>query len=128
LLALLAEHGIRYCVIGGQAVNAYADPVVSLDLDLVIAGEQLAEVERRLRERFVVECFEQRLNVSEPGSDLRIQFQMNPRYFAFVERSTMGEVLGLTLPVARIEDVLQGKIWAALGGRPASEQAAGGPR
>ena len=31
-LALLAKNGIRYCVIGGQGVNAYVDPLVSLDL------------------------------------------------------------------------------------------------
>lgn len=33
LIALLTDHGIRYCVVGGQAVNAYAEPVVSLDLN-----------------------------------------------------------------------------------------------
>ena len=32
LIALLDEHRIRYCVIGGQAVNAYVEPVVTLDL------------------------------------------------------------------------------------------------
>lgn len=123
-LALLAAHQIRYCVIGGQALNAYVDPVVSLDLDLVVAVEQIAEAERLLRERFAVERFEHRLNVSEAGSDLRIQLQTDPRYFAFVERSTMADVLGLRLPVARIEDVLQGKIWAALerGRRPSKRQ------
>lgn len=26
ILALLEERGIRYCAIGGQAVNAYAEP------------------------------------------------------------------------------------------------------
>ena len=124
LLALLAEHGIRYCAIGGQVVNAYADPVVSLDLDLVVAVDQLAEAERLLRERFVVERFEHSLNVSQAGSDLRIQLQTDPRYFPFVERSTMSDVLGVRLPVARIEDVLQGKIWAALesGRRPSKRQ------
>ena len=123
-LALLGEHGIRYCAIGGQAVNAYADPVVSLDLDLVVAVDQLVEAERLLRQRFVVERFEHSLNVSELGSDLRIQLQTDPRYFPFVERSTMSDVLGVRLPVARIEDVLQGKIWAALerGRRPSKRQ------
>ena len=114
VLALLAAHEIRYCVIGGQAVNAYADPLVSLDLELIVAVEQIAEAEQFLREGFVVEHFEHSLNVSEPGSDVRIWLQTDPRYFAFVARSTMGDVLGLRLPVARIEDVLQGKIWAAL--------------
>jgi hypothetical protein len=122
-LAVLSEHAIRYCVIGGQAVNAYVDPVVSLDLDVAIAVEQLHHVERLLRDRFVVERFEHSVNVSEPGSELRVQLQTDPRYSAFVERSVRREVLGVTLPVARIEDVLQGKIWAALeAGRRASKR------
>lgn len=116
LLELLDDHGIRYCVVGGQAVNAYADPVVSLDLDLVVAVDQLAEVEQLLRRDFTVERFEHSLNVAETGSDLRVQLQTDPRYFAFVDRSSVAEVLGIRMPVAHIEDVLQGKIWAALDG------------
>ena len=30
VFALLRESGIRFCVIGGQAVNAYVEPLVSL--------------------------------------------------------------------------------------------------
>jgi hypothetical protein len=41
LISLLKERGIRYCVIGGQAVNAYVEPLVSLDLDLAVAVNQL---------------------------------------------------------------------------------------
>jgi len=37
LVGLLKERKVRYCVIGGAAVNAYAEPLVSLDLDLVPA-------------------------------------------------------------------------------------------
>jgi hypothetical protein len=113
LMALLTEHGIRYCVVGGQAVNAYVEPVVSLDLDLAIAVDQLAQAEALLSEAFIVERFPHCLNVSAPGSDLRVQIQTGPRYAAFVERATVRELLGLRLPVASIEDVLQGKLWAA---------------
>lgn len=112
LIGLLKDHQIRYCVVGGQAVNAYAEPVVSLDLDLVVAVEQLAETEALLRREFRVERFEHSLNVSEPGSELRVQLQTDSRYFPFVARAASHDVLGITLPVARIEDVLQGKIWA----------------
>ena len=37
LLDIIAETAIPYCVIGGLAVNAYVEPVVSLDVDMVIA-------------------------------------------------------------------------------------------
>jgi len=113
LIALLAEHHIRYCVIGGQGVNAYAEPLVSLDLDLVVAVEQMDEVEKRLGSRFHVERFPHSLNISEPNSQLRVQIQTDPRYLDFPSRSAEQEVLGLRLPVAAIEDVLKGKIWAA---------------
>jgi hypothetical protein len=33
VISLLREHDVRFCVIDGQAVNAYAEPAVSLDLD-----------------------------------------------------------------------------------------------
>ncbi len=32
LIQLLNERQVKHCVIGGQAVNAYAEPLVSLDL------------------------------------------------------------------------------------------------
>jgi hypothetical protein len=44
---------------------------------------------------------------------LRVPIQTDPRYFDFPSRSSDREVLGLRLPVASIEDVLNGKIWAA---------------
>ena len=113
LIGLLSEQQIRYCVIGGQGVNAYAEPLVSLDLDLVVAVDQMEEVERLLASRFHLERFPHSLNVSETGSQLRVQIQTDPRYFDFPSRSAEQEVLGLRLPVASLEDVLSGKIWAA---------------
>ena len=112
LIPLLEKHGVRYCVVGGQGVNAYVDPLVSLDLDLAIAAQDIQRVESLLAPRFGVESFPRSLNVSQPGSDLRVQIQTDPRYAEFVDRAERRNVLGLTLPVARIEDVLQGKIWA----------------
>jgi hypothetical protein len=112
LFDLLAEHQIRYCVIGGQAVNAYVDPLISLDLDLVVALEQVEEAEALLATKFNVRHFPSSLNISLPDSNVRVQIQTDPRYFAFVDRAETQEVLGLPLPVASIDDVLQGKIWA----------------
>ena len=113
LIALLAEHQINYCVIGGQAVNAYVEPVVSLDLDLVVAVEQLAQVESLLVDSFHVRRFPYSLNVSLPGSDLRAQIQTDTRYAPFPDSASTQPVLGLLLPVAAVEDVLRGKVWAA---------------
>jgi hypothetical protein len=113
LIALLEEHEIQYCVIGGQAVNAYVEPLVSLDLDIVIAFGQLAPARELLNRHFSVESFPHSLNVSLAGSDLRAQIQTDERYARFVERASRRAVLGLELPVADLADILQGKVWAA---------------
>ena len=116
LIGLLHDHEVKYCVIGGQAVNAYAEPVVSLDLDLVIATEQVPDAERWLAARFEVRRFAHSLNVSARGSGLRVQIQTDPRYATFVDRAIVRDVLDLKLPVAQVEDVLKGKVWAASDG------------
>ncbi|MBI2189447.1 MAG: hypothetical protein HYU37_20310 [Acidobacteria bacterium] len=112
-LALLRARGVRFCVIGGQAVNAYVDPVVSLDLDLVVTLSDLAQLEPALTDRFTLERFPDGLNVSLAGSDLRVQIQTDPRYEEFLAHAQLRDILGVQLPVARVEDVLRGKIWAA---------------
>lgn len=61
--------------------------------------------------------------MAKEGSDLRVQVQTDPRYGGFVPRASRRSVLGLVLPVAAVEDVLQGKVWAALDpGRRASKR------
>ena len=112
-LTWLDAQGLRYCIIGGQAVNAYVEPVVSLDLDVVVATAHLDEFDERVGRAFVRERFPHSLNVSQPGSDLRIQVQLDPRYRPFVERALSREILGRVMPVAVLEDLLQGKVWAA---------------
>jgi hypothetical protein len=110
LLELFRGEGVRFCVIGGLAVNAYVEPVVTLDL--VVAVPDLPRIEPKLADRFRVERFAHSLNVSHPGSDLRVQLQTDPRYATFVDRAHRRAVLGVEMPVAHIEDVLTGKIWA----------------
>lgn len=109
----LRAGGVRFCVVGGQAVNAYVEPVVSLDLDLALAAGEVERVEGLLGADYRLDRFPHSLNLSAPGSDVRIQFQTDPRYGDFSERASEREVLGLRLPVASLEDVLQGKVWAA---------------
>ncbi|HLF71407.1 MAG TPA: hypothetical protein VI759_04580 [Dehalococcoidia bacterium] len=113
VIAVLKDNGIRYCLIGGQAVNAYVEPVVGLDLDIAVALEQLDVATIAMGRQFEIELFEHSVNVSDRGSDLRVQLQTDPRYSEFVARAAPREVLGRTFVVADIADVLQGKVWAA---------------
>lgn len=113
LLDILAETGSRYCLIGGLAVNAYVDPVVSLDIDIVVTVEDVeATIVAAKGRGLKVEEFEHSVNISSPGSDLRIQLQTDYRYQEFIPRAEIREVLGYRTSVAILEDVLQGKVWA----------------
>ncbi len=113
LLNILAETRSAYCVVGGLAVNAYAEPVVSLDLDIVVASENIDKVLSVAESQGLkIERFESSINLTSTDSDLRIQLQTDPCYQAFVSRSEEREVLGYRMRVADAADVLQGKIWA----------------
>jgi hypothetical protein len=129
-LSLLTDNAVRYCVIDGHAVNAYAEPPVSLDLDVAVATEDLDRIEKLFACRFRIERFPHSVNVSAAGSQLRVQIQTDPRYAAafldetrrgtkrqkdlFVPRATPREILGVMLQVAAVEDVLQGKLWSRI--------------
>jgi hypothetical protein len=113
LLGILTETGSDYCLIGGIAVNAYVEPVVSLDVDIVIAVDSIATVSNAARaQKMKVEQFPHRVNISSSESDLRIQVHTDPRYQGFIAGATVKEILGHKMKVAVLGNVLQGKIWA----------------
>lgn len=114
VIGLLEENGIRYCVIGGVGVNAYAEPVVTLDLDIVIAIEDLSKAEALLGERYRLREFERSLNVHDPGSKLQVQIQRDPQLSTIVSRAEVREVMDLRVPVAAADDLLRAKVAAAL--------------
>lgn len=111
-LDLLNEMKIEYCVIGGLAVNAYVEPVVSLDLDIVVAVDKIDKLIEKAEKIFKVERLSHRLNLQSPLSDLRIQIQTDLRYQEFIADAKNKKVMGYEMKVASLEDVLRGKIWA----------------
>jgi hypothetical protein len=112
LIELFGEMGIDYCVVGGLAVNAYVEPVVSLDLDIVVVAEAINRLLEGAKKIFHIEKFPHSFNLSSPKSELRIQLQTDPRYQSFLSRSSVRDVMGYKMKVAAVEDVFQGKIWA----------------
>jgi hypothetical protein len=113
LLGILTETRSDYCLIGGLAVNAYVEPVVSLDVDIVVAADNVVTVANAAGvQRMKVEAFPHSVNISGSESDLRIQVQTDPRYQAFIAGAAAKEILGYTMKVASLDDVLQGKVWA----------------
>ena len=113
LLSVLQQTGSAYCVIGGLGVNAYAEPVVSLDLDLVVVSDHISDIRSVAEAKGMkVEEFEHSVNLSISGSDLRIQLQTDSRYQDFLSRCEQRNVLGYSMFVASLQDVLRGKVWA----------------
>jgi hypothetical protein len=112
LVSILDKHG-PWCLIGGLAVNCYVEPVYTLDADIVVVSTELPAIKGELiAAGFTVEEFPHSLNAKMSGSDLRIQFSLDPRYQDFLTRSNVVEVLGQRVPVASLADVIRGKAWA----------------
>jgi hypothetical protein len=114
-LDILKRTETAYCIVGGFAVNAYVEPVVSLDLDVVIELKDIDRVRKEVvKKGMKVEMFEHSVNLTSSKSDLRIQIQTDSRYQEFLSRTSSKEVLGYKMNVASVEDVLRGKVWAYL--------------
>ncbi|MCK6561219.1 hypothetical protein L6R21_18650 [bacterium] len=103
---------IDYCVIGGLAVNAYVEPVVSLDLDLAVTVEAIDRLVKAAGKHFTIKKFPPSLNLKSAQSELRIQLQTDARYQAFIKNASLKNVMGYLMKVAALEDILLGKIWA----------------
>ncbi len=112
ILDLMNKNSIEYCVIGGLAVNAYVEPVVSLDLDIVVVVDGLGKLIDASRDKFKIEEFPHSINLNSKDSDIRIQFQTDERYQDFIKRASIKNVMGYQMYVASLEDVLDGKAWA----------------
>ena len=112
VVAILDKSG-PWCLIGGLAVNCYVEPVYTLDADVVVATTELNVIRKLLGEAgFSLTEFPHPLNAQKQSSKLRVQFTSDDRYQAFIPRAQPHEVLGQKVPVASLENVIQGKIWA----------------
>ena len=102
-----------YCLIGGLAVNCYVEPVYTLDADLVLVAANLPACASALEAQgYCMESHLHFLNAQAPGSELRIQFSTDQRYQTFLSRAIDAIVLGISVKIACLEDVAQGKLWA----------------
>ncbi len=120
VIEILKTNNISYCVIGGLGVNAYVDPIVSLDLDIVIAADKIELLHVKLKDRYKIKEYEHSINIyGEKNEDLIIQIQTDARYQPFIKNASVKTVLGYELQVVSIDNIFQGKIWAATdqGGR-----------
>jgi hypothetical protein len=102
-----------WCLIGGLAVNCHAEPVYTIDADFVVVAARIENVRSALANAgFTLQTFPHPMNARRAGSKLSLQFTTDPRYQDFPARAERREVLGLPIPVASLNDVVRGKIWA----------------
>jgi hypothetical protein len=112
LVGILNDHG-PWCLIGGLAVNCYVEPVYTLDADIVVAASEAEPIKQDLATAgFSIQEFPHSINARMKGSDLRIQLTTATRYQDFLNEIRLIEVLGEHVPVAALDRLVRGKIWA----------------
>ena len=109
-LALLRDRQIEYCVIGGLAVNAYAEPVVTLDCDVVVISSRVDELEKALHQQCRIERFEHSLNLTDAHSKVCVQIRIDGHLQSFLSRKRRAIVLDREMFVASPEDLVASKI------------------
>lgn len=113
-LNLMHSEGIEYCVIGGVAMNAYCEPLLTLDFDCVVDRRRVQGLKKSLSARgYKVKTHPYTYEVTHPKSDIRIQVQRDARYQNFLKNAVIKKMLDYRMKVAKKEDLLAGKIWAS---------------
>jgi len=89
------------------------EAVFTMDADIIVASSELSAIQAELIARgFDVKEHEHSVNAQMKGSELRIQFTVDQRYQKFLADTTVQRVLGQNIPVASLDNIVRGKIWA----------------
>lgn len=120
LVSCLERADIKWCVIGGIAVNHWAEhPMVTQYVDFVVATSSIERgVELLEAGGFVAEKFDWSINF-KGQSALSLQLSTEEFYKDYCSRAVVADVHGILLRVASLEDTLRGKIkaWSELSRR-----------
>ena len=113
LVDCLERVDIKWCAIGGVAVNHWAEePMVTQDVDFVVSAEDIERsIDKLSSVGFKAERHKWSVNFSG-RSKVTIQLSTEEVYLSFPERSVAADVHGILLRVASLEDTLKGKILA----------------
>lgn len=125
MIAVLEGLGVSWCMIGGLAVNHWAqEPMVTRDVDIVIALDQVEPVvEAFSAAGFEVRRFPYSVNL-DGGSKVSIQISTDEMYREFPARGVPADIHGILMRVASLEDTLAGKLaaWSDKGRRGSKRQ------
>ena len=125
LVETLEQREIPWCMIGGLAVNHWAEePMATADVDLVIAAGRVAEAVEALKKAgFKAKRFAWSVNL-KGRSKVSVQISTEKFYRDFPQRAVPADIHGILMRVASLEDTLQGKIaaWRDRERRPSKRQ------
>lgn len=113
LVETLEHREIPWCMIGGLAVNHWAEePMATADVDVVIALERVDEAVTALSEAgFSAHRFDGSVNLKS-RSKISVQISTEDFYRDFPARSVAADIHGILMRVASREDTLRGKLKA----------------
>jgi hypothetical protein len=121
LVDCLERADVRWCVIGGIAVNHWAaEPMVTRDVDFVVAADDLERAISALEQAgFLAERFDWSINF-KGRSAVSLQLRTEDFYRDFPSRAVAADVHGILMRVASLQDTLSGKVkaWSESGRRP----------
>ena len=116
LISVLERADADWCIIGGLAVNHWAEqPMVTQDVDLVVASDAIENVVSAMEVAgFQAERFAWSVNF-KGHSAVSIQLSSEDFYLEYPSRAVVADVHGILMRVASLEDTLNGKLkaWAA---------------
>ncbi len=113
LVDCLERADVAWCVIGGVAVNHWAEqPMVTQDVDFVVATDAIERTISLLEQAgFGSERFAWSVNF-RGRSAISIQLSTEDFYRGFPSRAVPADVHGILMRVASLEDTLRGKMKA----------------
>lgn len=113
LVATLERLKIQWCMIGGLAVNHWAEePMATADVDVVVALERVEDAVAALTAAgFTAKRFEWSVNL-KGHSKVSVQISTEEFYRDFPSRAVAADVHGIPMRVASVEDTLRGKLAA----------------
>ncbi len=113
LVETLERREIPWCMIGGLAVNHWAEePMATADVDVVITLERVEEAVKALSEAgFTPKRFDWSVNL-KGHSKVSVQISTEDFYRDFPAHSVAADIHGILMRVASREDTLRGKLKA----------------
>jgi hypothetical protein len=125
LVEVLERLEIPWCMIGGLAVNYWAEePLATADVDVVLAAERVGEaLDALIAAGFQAKRFDWSVNI-KGTSKLSMQISTDEMYRDFPSRGVAADVHGILMRVASLDDTMVGKIaaWQDQTRRPSKRQ------